>query len=134
MQEWGEEFGRSMQQWGEELGEKIEESGEDWGEQWGEHWGRHWGEQWGEHWGEIMERLSKGEGLPDDVELPSVLTLRDLGKPKHTFEIQTDGTIEVRIRKGGSELVQRFADEDELAERSPKLYRKYEKLMALEEE
>ncbi len=134
MEEWGEEFGRNMQQWGEELGEKIRESDEDWGEQWGKHWGRHWGEQWGEHWGEIKERLSKGEGLPDDVEFPSVMTLRHLGKPKHTFEVQTDGTIEVRIRKGGSEIVQRFADEDDLAQRSPKLYKKYKILMALEDE
>jgi len=87
-----------------------------------------------QQWGEIMERLTEGEGLPDEVEFPSVMTLRHLGKPKHTFEVQTDGTIEVRIRKGDSELVQRFADEDDLAQRSPKLYKNYKKLMALENE
>ena len=60
--------------------------------------------------------------------------LRSLAKPKHTFEVQTDGTIEVRIRKGDSELVQIFRDEDDLARRSPELYDKYDRLMSLEEE
>lgn len=101
-----------------------------------------------EEFHEAMEQLREGEGFPDDSKLPHLLPLlkkgdgglptlmglRHLGEPKHTFEVQTDGTIEVRIRKGGSELVQRFADEDDLAERSPKLHRKYEKLTALEDE
>ncbi len=55
-------------------------------------------------------------------------------KPKHTFEVQIDGTIEVRIRKGDSVLVRRFEDEDDLARRSPGLYDKYEDLLDAEDE
>lgn len=53
-----------------------------------------------------------------------------IGKPRHTFEVRTDGTIEVRIRKGDSELVQLYTDEDDLAERNPKLHAKYRELMS----
>ena len=56
------------------------------------------------------------------------------GKPKHQFEVQADGTIQVKIRRGDSELVQIFADEDDLADRSPNLYEKFADLMDLENE
>jgi len=103
-----------------------------------------------EEFREAMEQWREGEGFPDDFKFgpwmpmllekegrgdwPTFMGLRHLREPKHTFEVQEDGAIEVRIRRGGSELVQRFADEDDLAQRSPKLYKKYEKLMALEDE
>ncbi len=51
--------------------------------------------------------------------------LKHLRKPRHTFELLADGTIEVRIRRGDSELVQRFDSEDDLADRRPKLYDKF---------
>lgn len=56
-----------------------------------------------------------------------------MGKPKHTFELKDDGTIEVRIREGDSELLRRFDGENDLADRNPRLYEKYQKLMAADQ-
>lgn len=56
------------------------------------------------------------------------------GKPKHTFEARADGSIEVRMHKGDSELVQVFLNESDLAQRRPELYKKYETLKAADEE
>ncbi|MCH7591291.1 MAG: PDZ domain-containing protein [Planctomycetes bacterium] len=55
-------------------------------------------------------------------------------KPKHSFEVRADGTIEVTIRRGDSGLTQLFEDEDDLADRKPRLFEKYEKLMNVDEE
>ncbi len=55
-----------------------------------------------------------------------------VGKPEHTFTVNEEGKIEVRIRKDDSELVQVFRDADDLANRSPDLFEKYDKLMSLE--
>ena len=60
--------------------------------------------------------------------------LRSSAKPKHTFESRADGTIEVRVRKGDSELVQLYADERDLQRRAPDLYEKYDDLMSLSAE
>ena len=57
-----------------------------------------------------------------------------MGKLKHTFEVRADGTIEVTIRRGDSELIRLFEDEDDLADRKPRLFEKYEKLMDADEE
>lgn len=129
MEEWGEQYGEHMEQWGEEFGEQMKE--------------------WGEHWAEMAEHFEEGGELPEGAKVPhlpmffgkdgrtgvpGMAHLRHLSKPKHTFEVQTDGTIEVRIRKGDSELVQLYEDEDHLARRAPGLYEKYEKLMGLEDE
>jgi hypothetical protein len=57
-----------------------------------------------------------------------------IGKPKHTFEARADGSIEVRIRKDDSELVQIFPSESDLAQRRPELYKKYEALKAAGQE
>lgn len=55
-------------------------------------------------------------------------------KPKHSFEVNEDGQIEVRIRKGDSELVRLYEDADDLADRNPKLFEKYQELMELDED
>ena len=55
-----------------------------------------------------------------------------MAKPKHSFEARADGTIEVRIRKGDSELVQLFSNEQDLQRRAPDLYEKYDELMAID--
>ncbi len=41
------------------------------------------------------------------------------------FNVASDGTIEVRTRKGDSEVVQNYADEDDLRDRNPEMYEKY---------
>jgi len=55
-----------------------------------------------------------------------------VGKPEHTFTVNEEGKIEVRIRKDDSELVQVFQDADDLEKRNPDLFEKYDKLMSLE--
>lgn len=57
-----------------------------------------------------------------------------VGKPKHTFEARADGTIEVRIRKGDSELVQLFNNAADLAARNPELSKKYQELLSAGDE
>jgi len=51
------------------------------------------------------------------------------GKARQSFELKADGTIEVRIRKGDSEVLQVFDDEADLDSRDPTLYEKYRDLM-----
>ncbi len=65
---------------------------------------------------------------------PRIRAFGHMGKPKHNFEVREDGTIEVMIRRGDSELVQLFEDEDDLARRKPKLFEKYERLMSAEDD
>ncbi len=120
-------------------------------EEWKEHM-EEWAEQWSEkaeEWKEHLNEWKESQGLPDDLQIPPLrmffgkdgrseapgfIARRHLGKTMHRFEVQTDGTIEVSIRKGDSELVRHYEDEDELARQSPKLYEKYQKLMALEDQ
>jgi len=73
-------------------------------------------------------------GKDDGTGKPHAMRFGVFGKPKHTFELQADGSIEVRIRKGDSELLRKYADEADLADRDPKLYEKYEKLRAAEDD
>lgn len=51
------------------------------------------------------------------------------GKARQSFELKADGTIEVRIRKGDSELLQVFDNEADLESRDPTLFEKYRSLM-----
>ncbi|MDO8630446.1 MAG: PDZ domain-containing protein [Phycisphaerales bacterium] len=69
----------------------------------------------------------------DDGPFPQSFAFQ-IGKAKHTFEARADGSIEVRIRKGDSELVQIFQNESDLAQRRPELYKKYEALKAADQE
>ncbi len=83
---------------------------------------------------ELMEQWkSTGKGTPHVLRgipgLPSLPGLLHMSKPKHQFELGEDGSIEIRIRKGDSELVQLYSDEDDLAKRNPRLYAKYRDLM-----
>lgn len=57
-----------------------------------------------------------------------------MGKPKHRFEVNANGSIEVSIRKGDSEMTQSFASEADMAKRRPDLYEKYEDVKAADEE
>ena len=75
------------------------------------------------------------KALKGSLKVPGMPTkdfLLMAGKPKHTFEVDEKGRIEVRIRQGDSELIQVFADEGDLAQRKPDLYEKYSKLMSIE--
>jgi hypothetical protein len=55
------------------------------------------------------------------------------GKPRHSFKVLEDGSIEVRTRKGDSELVRTFQNESDFARRAPDLYEKYREVTADEE-
>jgi hypothetical protein len=89
--------------------------------------------EWREGKVEVKEWPDVFFSTPEPGAKPKLLAKR-LGKPKHSFEIDTDGSIEVRIRKGDSELVQLYKDADDLARRSPELYKKYRVLMGIERE
>jgi len=68
-----------------------------------------------------LRDLFKGLGHFD----PAQKYILQMRKPNYSFHVDTDGSIEVRIRKGDSEIVRTFRDEDDLARRSPELYKKY---------
>jgi len=55
------------------------------------------------------------------------------GKPRNSFEVRPDGTIEVRVRKGDSELVQLYKNESDLQQRNAELYGKYQELKSIKE-
>ncbi|MEK6799057.1 MAG: PDZ domain-containing protein [Planctomycetota bacterium] len=81
----------------------------------------------------LREEWHNGKGIQafhdlHDQLAPTVTGLGFTGKPKHSFEVRTDGTIEVRIRKGDSELVRLYSNEAELKARDPKLAKKYAEL------
>jgi hypothetical protein len=79
-----------------------------------------------------MEKL-KSEGFKAGGALPMAMGLAHLGKPRQSFEVRTDGTIEARIRKGDSELVQLYKNEADLKQRNPELHKKYAELMSSKE-
>ena len=56
------------------------------------------------------------------------------GKPTHRFDVNADGSIEVSIRKGDSEMVQSFRNEADMAKRRPDLHEKYQDVKAADEE
>lgn len=96
-----------------------------------------------EQYKEIMEKLHGVDGVPGVIELQRLnkgrfgdfaFGLHGAGKPRQSFEVRSDGTIEVRVRKGDSELVQLYDDEDDLADRNPKMFRKYQDLMSADPE
>jgi hypothetical protein len=47
------------------------------------------------------------------------------GKARQSFEVRPDGTIEVKVRKGDSEVVKLYTNESDLKRREPELYEKY---------
>lgn len=49
-------------------------------------------------------------------------------KPRQSFEVRPDGTIESRVRKGDSELVELYKNEADMQKRNPDLYEKYSDL------
>jgi hypothetical protein len=134
-----EEWREHMEEFGEAYGEKMRAFGEEYGQEW---------KEWAEEFGTQFEGLEDGE-VPDNIKFPSMpmflghgnkpfpglMHMRHrMGKAQHTFDVDSDGSIKVRIRKGGSELVQTFDDVDDLADRNPKLFKKYERMMGLENE
>ena len=134
-----EEWAEHMEQWGEEYGEHMKE--------WGQKYGRQW-KEWAEKFGAQFEDLDEGEvpknlffpkmpifpGHNGDKRFPGLMHMRhQAGHAQHTFDVASDGSIKVRIRRGGSELVQTFDDADDLADRNPKLFKKYQRMTELED-
>lgn len=76
-----------------------------------------------------LHKLGKLFGKDGDGALRRVMHL-NLGKPKYSFEVRTDGTIEAKIRKGDTEIVRLFSDEDDLMDSDSKLYDKFNLLMS----
>jgi len=61
------------------------------------------------------------------------IELSSSGKPVYSFHETANGGIEVRIRKGDSELVQTYSSEQELERRAPQLAEKYRDLKESDE-
>jgi len=64
---------------------------------------------------------------------PLAMSFGPMGKPRNSFEVRADGTIEVRVRKGDSELVQLYKNESDLQQRNVELYEKYQELKSIKE-
>ncbi len=47
------------------------------------------------------------------------------GKPSYSFKVLDGGAVEVRIRKGDSEIVKQFSSDADMQRRSPDLYQRY---------
>jgi hypothetical protein len=125
-----DEWNQSMDEWRTTLDDSFSEAHEAY-------------EKAMEQFHETMKKLHEEKGLPP-VHLfretapfghaaPQVF-MGHVGKPRHTFEVRTDGTIEVRIRKGDAELIELYDGEDDLARRARDLYEKYEDLMSVKPE
>lgn len=50
------------------------------------------------------------------------------GQARRTILENADGSIDVTVRRGGDELITRYTDADDLRERDPKMYQRYENL------
>ncbi len=91
----------------------------------------------------LIERIEDVDGMPAIEKLHQLRPLFegghgahafrfDRGKPRQSFEVRPDGTIEVKIRKGDTEVVQLFTNEADLADRKPDLFEKYRNVMDAE--
>ena len=84
------------------------------------------------HMEKVLVHLNEDSEASGDGHLVLLNQLKNR-KPKYSFRELDDGQIEVRIRKGDSEIVKSFSDENDLADRSPKLYDRYQSLLDDEE-
>jgi hypothetical protein len=76
--------------------------------------------------GGLDGKLSELKGMMKLHQLePGKMGLMHLSKPRHSFEVRPDGTIESRVRKGDSELIELYRNEGDLQTRNPDLYQKY---------
>ncbi len=89
---------------------------------------RNWGEAQKSGHAAKMPRLPRAF-FSDEDGAPFVLHGFS-GKPKQSFEVRGDGKIEVRIRRGDSEVVRVFENEKELRQRDSELHQEYEKVMS----
>lgn len=60
-------------------------------------------------------------GMPSWVDEPE--------RARQSFSVGPDGRIEVRLRKGDSEVVMTYDSEDDLAKRNPEMYEKYSEVI-----
>ena len=133
-----DEWADNVEEWRDDLEEHLEEAGEAYSRAM---------ESAHEALREVMERWqesgagSRSEPWPHFAVPPMppgkdplfASRFLEMGKPRHTFTVKEDGSIEARIRKGDSELVRVFENEESLAKRNPKLYQKYQELIEAEE-
>lgn len=69
-------------------------------------------------------------GIANLPPMPKFSGMMVQSKPRQSFEVRPDGTIEVRVRKGDSELVRLYANESDFAAQDPKNYARYQELSA----
>ncbi|MHC4236014.1 MAG: hypothetical protein ACYSUQ_12935, partial [Planctomycetota bacterium] len=92
-------------------------------------------------WREELEKALQKAGKDYEVALKCLdsargLKLGPLGRgvrwfghsaerAQQSFSVAPDGSIEVRLRKGDSEVVMNYESEEDLAKRNPEMYEKY---------
>lgn len=82
--------------------------------------------------GQLHKLMQRDDG--GGAELPMFMgRLAQMAKPRNSFEARADGTIEVRVRKGDSELVQLYKNESDLKQRNADLHQKYQELKSIKE-
>ncbi|MCC7292797.1 MAG: PDZ domain-containing protein [Phycisphaerales bacterium] len=74
--------------------------------------------QWREHLGKLDSFFKDGQ--------PG---LSGLSKARQSYHVAPDGSIEVHIRKGDSEMIRTFRSEQDLQKSDPRLYEKYQQMM-----
>ena len=67
-----------------------------------------------------------GAGAPATPPVPPVPPrFFGFGQVRQSFEVRPDGTIEAKIRRGDTEVVELFTNEADLQKRDAELYQKY---------
>lgn len=62
---------------------------------------------------------------PGTPPVPPVPHVRMFGQVRQSFEVRPDGTIESKVRRGDTEVIDLFTNEADLQQRDPQLYQKF---------
>ncbi len=81
--------------------------------------------------GDIQSKITVHD-LPEMPDLNSI-TEKLAGSAIQTFKINPDGQLELTIRKGDTEVIKIYSNEEDLKNRNPEAYEKYRDVLDLEE-
>ena len=72
-----------------------------------------------------LDKLTMSD-LPNMSELTAITQkINDMGTVIQTFKVNPDGQLELTIRKGDTEVIKIYSDEEDLKNRNPEAYEKY---------
>ncbi len=126
---------QKMDEWQRELQERIDEAQRSFDEAMKRlHDARGWWQQEAPRfdgrfrWSQ-RPRAQQAQPHDDDDDGPG-FTIGIGDQPRQSFRVNPDGQIEARIRKGDSEVIKVFRDEDDMKKREPALFEAYSKVQA----